>query len=159
MKDVQDEHVNVVDGTLPITKRASFKIKTDMNKVLVLKDAIVLDTDTCLIKRSQNKTKDKNIVFVNEDNKIVLTARKEANRVFKTEAEFIDNEKIFTISEVEYYHKLFGHPSVIILKNTLKFHNTEIRVPDMVSCEVCAKTKEQRAPVQKQKVFKASKPL
>eukprot|EP00924_Labyrinthula_sp_SR-Ha-C_P000919 snap_masked-scaffold_7-processed-gene-7.24-mRNA-1 protein AED:1.00 eAED:1.00 QI:0/-1/0/0/-1/1/1/0/108 len=101
-----------------------------MNKVLVLKDAIVLDTDTCLIsfgklleKDLRIKTKDKNIFFVNEDNKIVLTAKKEANRVFKTEAEFIDNEKIFTISEVEYYHKLFGHPSVNILKNTLKFHN------------------------------------
>eukprot|EP00924_Labyrinthula_sp_SR-Ha-C_P005941 snap_masked-scaffold_14-processed-gene-9.2-mRNA-1 protein AED:1.00 eAED:1.00 QI:0/-1/0/0/-1/1/1/0/444 len=137
-----------------------------MNKILVLKDAIVLDTDTCLIsfgkllkKDLRIKTKDKNIVFVNEDNKIVLTAKKEANRVFKTEAEFIDNEKIFTISEVEYYHKLFGHPSVNILKNTLKFHNIKIKVPDIVSCEVCSKTKQQRTPVHKQKVFKASKPL
>eukprot|EP00924_Labyrinthula_sp_SR-Ha-C_P002039 snap_masked-scaffold_90-processed-gene-0.27-mRNA-1 protein AED:1.00 eAED:1.00 QI:0/0/0/0/1/1/3/0/785 len=166
IKDVQDGHVNVVGGTLPITKRASFKIKTDMNKFLVLKDAIVLDTDTCLIsfgklleKDLRIKTKDKNIVFVNEDNKIVLTAKKEANRVFKTEAEFIDNEKIFTISEVEYYHKLFGHPSVNILKNTLKLHNIKIKVPDIVSCEVCSKTKQQRTPVHKQKVFKASKPL
>eukprot|EP00924_Labyrinthula_sp_SR-Ha-C_P011841 snap_masked-scaffold_88-processed-gene-0.33-mRNA-1 protein AED:1.00 eAED:1.00 QI:0/-1/0/0/-1/1/1/0/555 len=166
IKDVQDGHVNVVGGTLPITKRASFKIKTDMNKVLVLKDAIVLDTDTCLIsfgklleKDLRIKTKDKNIVFVNEDNKIVLTAKKEANRVFKTEAEFIDNEEIFKISEVEYYHKFFGHPSVNILKNTLKFHNIKIKVPDIVSCEVCSKTKQQRTPVHKQKVFKASKPL
>eukprot|EP00924_Labyrinthula_sp_SR-Ha-C_P007655 snap_masked-scaffold_42-processed-gene-2.30-mRNA-1 protein AED:1.00 eAED:1.00 QI:0/0/0/0/1/1/2/0/345 len=166
IKDVQDGHVNVVGGTLPITKRASFKIKTDMNKVLVWKDAIVLDTDTCLItlgklleKDPKIKTKDKNIIFVNQDNEIVLTAKKEANRVFKTEAEFIDNEKIFTISEVEYYHKLFAHPPVNILKNTLKFHNIKIKIPDVVSCEVCSKTKQQRTPVHKQKIFKVRKPL
>eukprot|EP00924_Labyrinthula_sp_SR-Ha-C_P007704 snap_masked-scaffold_28-processed-gene-0.19-mRNA-1 protein AED:1.00 eAED:1.00 QI:0/-1/0/0/-1/1/1/0/210 len=49
IKDVQDGNVNVVGGTLPITKGASFKTKTDMNKILGLKNAIVLENDTYLI--------------------------------------------------------------------------------------------------------------